>query len=63
MVAQRGVPDALEHTLLFLNEIDGRALSEAMLGPKPIVDPNPHFVEHGEDIYISRDGGWDVCRF
>lgn len=60
IVAQKGVADALEHTLSFVNEIDGRALSEALLGPKPRVDSNPHLVLHGEDIYISKDGAWEL---
>ena len=51
-----GLPPALEETLPFLDEIDGNALSEAVLGPKPKLNPLPHGVWHKGELYLSMNG-------
>ena len=53
---QNGVFDVLEHASSFLDEIDGNELSEALLGPKPKVDPNPHLIWHDRDVFLSENG-------
>lgn len=56
LAVQNGVPDALEHTSRFLDEIDSTELSRALMGPKPKVDPEAHLVRHGRDVYLSENG-------
>lgn len=56
LAGSNGVTDAMERTLPFLDEIDRNALAEALLGPKPKVDPTPHTFCHNEELYVSMDG-------
>ena len=56
LVQRKGVPEALEHALPFLDEIDGNALAEAVMAPKPILNPKPHTFWHGGDLYLSSNG-------
>ena len=48
--------DAMTSALPFMNEIDSRSLAEAVLTPKPEIDPMPHSFVHGGTYYISKDG-------
>ena len=56
LAGSNGVTDAMERTLPFLDEIDRNALAEALLGPKPKVDPSPHSFFHNGELYVSMDG-------
>ena len=50
--------DVVERAVPFLDEIDGEALSEAVLAPKPEIDPKPHAIFHGGVCFLSRNGKW-----
>lgn len=52
----KNIDDALEHTLPFLDPVDGNALSEAVMGPKPDFGRLPIFFKHDELWHIWRDG-------
>ena len=56
-----GVPEAVQNALQFLDEIDGNALSEAMMCPKPKIDPEPHTFWHGGDLWLSMKG--KICLY
>lgn len=56
LAGSSGIPEAVENVLPFVDEIDGNALSEALMCPKPAVNPDPHTFWHEGYPCISMDG-------